>query len=619
MRGSWHIWLAFSLALALSLAGMGWVSLTALRLDDSERRAQLEAARDENVKLALWRIDSALAPLLAQENYRPYFTYQAFYPAERAYTRLFQPVDKGDVLVPSPLLSQVSLYIVLHFQFDPRGEIASPQVPDGNMRDLAEVAYTTHEGIVASAARLERLKGFVNRARLLLALPEPEPPQEIEQPGGTQARSPAAQPRRPHDDAGNPRQAPDDDWPDDEQAPNEGEDEANDPQEGSFEWQARMARAVLANSILGPPQTEQQQAGARGRPGPVKGQLMTPIWIIGELFLARRVSMEDGDYVQGCWLDWGAIRTWLLADINDLLPQADLVPVTSEAMVEPARTMAGLPVRLVPGPLPAQPPRGLSPVQLTLIIAWGCVAVAGVAVGVVLHTAMSLSERRGAFVSAVTHEMRTPLTTFQMYTEMLVEGMVTDPEKRLRYLTTLRAQAERLSHLVENVLAYARLERGPKGRRMAAVTLGGLVDDVRERFAERASHAGMKFVVEAGDDQCFIRADTSAVERILFNLVDNSCKYASGGEDKRIHLVLDRAGRYARLRVWDHGPGITQELALRLFRPFSKSAHDAAHSAPGIGLGLALSRRLARRMGGDLVLDRTFKKGACFVLTLPAS
>ena len=101
--------------------------------------------------------------------------------------------------------------------------------------------------------------------------------------------------------------------------------------------------------------------------------------------------------------------------------------------------------------------------------------------------------------------------------------------------------------------------------------------------------------------------------------MDNACKYARGADDRRVHLVLDRVDSFARLRVWDHGPGISDEQAPRLFVPFSKSAHDAAHSAPGIGLGLALSRRLARRMGGDLVLDRSVRGGACFVVSLPVS
>ena len=67
----------------------------------------------------------------------------------------------------------------------------------------------------------------------------------------------------------------------------------------------------------------------------------------------------------------------------------------------------------------------------------------------------------------------------------------------------------------------------------------------------------------------------------------------------------------------DHGPGLPPRAIRRLFRPFSKSAHDAAHSAPGVGLGLALSRRLARALGGDLRLDENGPHGACFVLTLP--
>jgi len=614
MRRPWHIWSAFLLALAISLAGMGWVSLTALRLDRTEHRARLQAAREAKVKLALWRMDSALAPLIAQENYRPYFTYHAFYPAERAYTRLFQPVDPGEVLVPSPLLGQVSPYIRLHFQFAPDGTLTSPQVPSGNMRDLAEVAYTTHEDVVAAAALLDRLDNIVARGRLLTAIPAPPVGADGELPRqGQLPDEPAPATVLPSAD-GAPAQ---------EEAPTEGEEDGPDAADPdpveSPEWHARRQATMMANSLLNPGQGEQARPKAPSRAEKVTTGLMRPVWVGDELFLARRVSMEEGDHVQGCWLDWPAVQAWLLKDARGLLPVARLEPVRSEAAIEPARMMAGLPVRLVPGALAEPPSQGLSAVQLTLLVAWCFVAVAGVAVGSVVHAAVSLSERRGAFVSAVTHEMRTPLTTFQMYTEMLAEGMIQDEEKRLRYLRTLRVEAERLAHLVENVLAYARLERGKRVSGMDVVTLGGLVEDLRDRFEERARHAGMRFVVEAGDDESFVRADTSAVERILFNLIDNACKYARNAEDRRIHLVLDRVGNFARLRVWDHGPGVSEEQAPLLFTPFSKSAHDAAHSAPGVGLGLALSRRLARRMGGDLVLDRSVKSGACFVLSLPVS
>jgi signal transduction histidine kinase len=131
----------------------------------------------------------------------------------------------------------------------------------------------------------------------------------------------------------------------------------------------------------------------------------------------------------------------------------------------------------------------------------------------------------------------------------------------------------------------------------------------------------MCLVVEAGEgtDSLAVRADPAAVEQILLNLVDNACKYAVGADDKRIHLESFRDDRSGLFRVRDHGPGVAADARQRLFRPFSKSARDAAHSKPGVGLGLALSRQLARDMGGDLRLDERVADGACFVLTLPCA
>ena len=243
-----------------------------------------------------------------------------------------------------------------------------------------------------------------------------------------------------------------------------------------------------------------------------------------------------------------------------------------------------------------------------------------------LFGVVRLSERRAAFVSAVTHELRTPLTTFQMYAEMLSEGMVPDPDRQRGYLNTLRAEAARLIHLVENVLSYARLERSTSQHRMKDVPLGELIEQVKGRLIDRARPAGME-LVDRGDDSAFstvVRVNPSAVEQILFNLVDNACKYAGTGADKRLCLIAKRSGRatfrvQGQLRLRDHGPGISRGDCRRLFRPFSKSAQEAANSAPGVGLGLALSRRLARDMGGDLRLDTSVADGACFVLTLLSS
>jgi signal transduction histidine kinase len=185
----------------------------------------------------------------------------------------------------------------------------------------------------------------------------------------------------------------------------------------------------------------------------------------------------------------------------------------------------------------------------------------------------------------------------------------------------MRAEAERLGHLVENVLAYARLERRRIDCHACTATLSEILERAKERLARRTQQAGMELVFE-GDETgppITIHADPSIIEQILVNLVDNACKYAATANDKRIHVQTGREGSEAVLRVRDHGPGIPDSEARGLFRPFSKSAKEAANSAPGIGLGLALCRRLARLMHGDLRYEGNVRDGACFALLLPLS
>jgi signal transduction histidine kinase len=193
----------------------------------------------------------------------------------------------------------------------------------------------------------------------------------------------------------------------------------------------------------------------------VSFSVMKPLWVNGDtLLLARQVSVNGRTYVQGCLLDWPAIRKGLLESVADLLPTPDLVPVAQATDDKQPRMLASIPARL---DLPAailHPPSSsffeslaqLNPTHVTLTVAWLGVLLACAAVGVLLRGVMALSQRRAGFVSAVTHELRTPLTTLRMYTEMLADGMVDDPAKQAAYHKTLRAEATRLGHLVANVL-----------------------------------------------------------------------------------------------------------------------------------------------------------------------
>ncbi len=316
---------------------------------------------------------------------------------------------------------------------------------------------------------------------------------------------------------------------------------------------------------------------------------MAPLWLGEQLILARQVRVGGRDWVQGCLLDWPAIRSGLLASIGDLLPTANLTAAAQTSGADESRRSAVLPVALEIGALPELAEAGLSPVRLSLVVTWGSLLFGAIAVALALRSVMLLSERRGAFVSAVTHELRTPLTTFRMYAEMLAEGMVPDEASRSRYLNTLRVEADRLTHLVENVLAYSRLRAHPaRGAhhldRGPAVARAGGGSTGRPRGASELPTRGDRRRRYA---RSRVLADPAAVEQILFNLVDNACKYAASAADRTLHLEAATEGKWLVVRVRDHGPGIDAAHRRALFQAFRKSAQEAAVTAPGVGLGLA--------------------------------
>ena len=516
-------WLAFGLCVVVALVAMAWISFIVLDLEQQQHEAQENAAIEENIRLALWRMDSAAGALLAEENGRPYFTYRPFYPAGAAYTHMYNELNYGQVLIPSPLLTFESPYVLLHFQFDAAGNVSSPQAPTSNDRDLAEAKYTAHERVVTATQRLEQLRAELNRAELAAVA------------GQVQPRLAAAPGDRVKAIA--PSQIA----------------KAKQRTEAEFKsrmWQQRdnVERQVIASNIALNPKAATSATVDQG--------MMHAAWAGDLLVLVRRVTVNGDEYLQGCRFDWQAIRRWLLDEARDLLPDAKLEPVPGAASAVSSRMLVSLPVRLIPGAVDVQPVSGISPLRLSLIIVWVCGLAAGGALAALLRSAIALSERRGAFVSAVTHELRTPLTTFRMYTDMLSRGMVKDESQRRSYLDTLRREADRLTHLVGNVLSYARLEKGRKGADVEPMALGPLLDRVNDRLEDRAHDAGMTLDRRVDDEvwSATVVVNAGGIEQILFNLVDNACKYAADADDKTIHLDARLDTSAVVVRVCDHGP-----------------------------------------------------------------
>jgi signal transduction histidine kinase len=645
----WLTWVVFAVCVLAVLEGLGWVTYRALRAERREAQARAESEFQETVRLAMWRMEAEVTPIIGQEASRPYFHYLSFYPADRAYTRMLREVEKGEVLVPSPLLEQSGQCIRLHFQVEPDGRITSPQAPTGNLLDLAESQYVDPEFIILAEQRLTDLRamlaapaeraeagrslGAASRAQIASPPQVSSAPQQLESPAPQQGQtlSKSAEASQKESEA---RQRAY------QQAANvANEVRRNRDKAPETPPAATAAREPALDSIElkkleamrddAGPQVKQFQSGDYTAAEVQLGTL-TPRWLprtdsaAQELIFQRTVRVEGRTITQGFWMDWPALRTRILGAAGDLLPRAELRPVNGEPSLLSAMQLASVPVRLIPGDSPAPLAIALTATHATLVVTWLAVLGAIVAIAIVLRTAMELGDRRGRFVSAVTHELRTPLTTFCLYTEMLADDMVKEETTRRDYLGTLKAESRRLAGIVENVLDFARLGGQRRAIGQPAQPAAVVFDSVVPALSRAAAQSGMTLEVAStlsGAEQ--IAVEPRTVERILLNLIENSCKYASDAADPRIHLSLaptrHRGSPFVQATVSDHGPGIPWTERRRIFQPFHRARRDAEGPKSGLGLGLALARGLARGMGGELECAKSELGGATIRLLLPAS
>lgn len=607
------IWLAFVLISLLALGALAWVSRLVVQLDREKRDAAILAATEEKIRLALWRLDAAAAPLVARENARPWYAYRREIPvAVLLRYNNFSLANDGnkaafanpEQTVASPLAAEQPEFVKAYFEVNAQGQIVSPQAKGAVQAAVGKFDnISARQGHTSSDLQLEKLAAMLDEDSLDAIAnkyawtgPQTTTPDAIQ----NQTPNPPAPNSAPQQEALDPQNAKD------QMAQNQFARNVQEMQNRSGQFNYFQQTILSGNELNNPLMTPS-----------VRVSLMTPLRIEGELMLVRRVIAGGDTVFQGCWLDLPRLTERLLTEVVDLLPEARLEPVDTGSNPHDTRRLTALPLRLVPGRVPVELIEGPSPIRSALVAAWIGMGVALVATAGVLHVTMVLARRRSAFVSAVTHELRTPLTTFRMYSEMLSGGMVRDEATRQSYCETLRVEAGRLGRLVENVLSFSRLER--TGRRDASLTEADIRDVLRSLTASleaRARQAGMTIETELPDEPVTVHADLVALEQVLFNLVDNASKYAATAEDRRIHLYVVRKGRRTIVGVRDHGPGVPRSDRRRIFAPFRRGSADPSHTAGGVGLGLALCRRMVRRMGGRLRVREAEGGGAAFEVVL---
>jgi signal transduction histidine kinase len=247
-----------------------------------------------------------------------------------------------------------------------------------------------------------------------------------------------------------------------------------------------------------------------------------------------------------------------------------------------------------------------------------CILVAGTAL--ILRSVrreMELMRQQANFLSAVTHELKSPLASIRLFIETL-ELRDPPPEKRARFLANMRGDIDRLDGLVNNILAVARLDSGRFLVHVGRGDLGRDVAEVVQALGKDPSQRRLSVDLALPAAPLLARYDLGVLKTVLRNLLDNAAKY--GGADQPVRVAVARQGQWAAIEVRDQGIGLAAEEREKIFQKFYRVGEEMVRQTEGTGLGLYLARELVRQVGGSITAESPgVGRGTTFRVTLPLS
>ncbi|MBT8371090.1 MAG: HAMP domain-containing histidine kinase, partial [Deltaproteobacteria bacterium] len=249
---------------------------------------------------------------------------------------------------------------------------------------------------------------------------------------------------------------------------------------------------------------------------------------------------------------------------------------------------------------------------LTVVFVLGFAAIYKSVLTVVEH-----SERRSQFVSAVTHELKTPLTNIRMYIEMLEQGMAGSAEKETEYYGIVNSEGARLSRLINNVLELSKLERRQRLLESQRGDLSEVIEAVRKAMHVKLKLEGFDLNQELAPLPEF-GYDREAMIQILINLIENSIKFGKSEPQKQITLRAWPEPNTVKISVEDTGPGIPRKSLQKIFNQFYRADNSLTRTTRGTGIGLALVKRLVALMGGSVQAKNNSGPGCTITIALPA-
>jgi len=260
-------------------------------------------------------------------------------------------------------------------------------------------------------------------------------------------------------------------------------------------------------------------------------------------------------------------------------------------------------------------------IELSLVVVAALVTI----LGLIVIIGASAKERRVAalkseFVANVSHELKTPLSLIRMFGELLLMNRAQTEDKRKQYLSIIVGESERLTALIENVLDFARVERGNVTYDISEGDLVAVAKRAVEVYRFRAEREGVTLNLETPEPEVIAQIDPRAMELATMNLVDNALKYAKDGVT--VTVRVERKDGQAILSVADLGPGVPEAEQTRIFDRFYRGAAAGATRARGSGIGLSLVKHITVAHHGTATVESPTEpdgRGTRFSLTLPAS
>lgn len=228
---------------------------------------------------------------------------------------------------------------------------------------------------------------------------------------------------------------------------------------------------------------------------------------------------------------------------------------------------------------------------------------------------LMLARQQSDFVSAVSHEFRTPLTSMRHLTELLVSRGVTSEERKTQYYELLAHETERLHRMVESLLSFGRIEAGEYSWHLEPADTNELVREIVEEFRREPQASGREVRFESEKDLPAIRADREALSRALWNLLENAGKYSPPGTP--IRICAAHRSDSVLVSIEDEGAGIPSEEREKIFQKFVRGADAKRAGIRGVGIGLALVKHIVEAHGGLVQLESTPGRGSRFTVILP--